>query len=49
MRQVIDDKGVYNLTNKNQWIGIEDLLMFATMSSNRGALIDKRLKVYTQI
>ena len=52
LRSVIDGAGMYNLNKQNQWNNMEDLLVFATMTSDRGATLDPRLKVrsvYTQI
>ena len=41
----MDGCGVYGLTKANQWVRVEDLVMFGTASSNSEAMIDRRLKV----
>ena len=39
---------MFNLNKKNHWNQMEDILVFATMTSNNGAILDPRLKVRTK-
>ena len=44
LRQLIDVKGLYNLEKKNEWSVIEDLVIFASLTSDSDALIEPRLR-----
>lgn len=44
LRQLIDSKGLYNLEKKNDWCVIEDLVVFASLTSNSDALVEPRLR-----
>ena len=44
LRQLIDVKGLYNLEKKNEWSVIEDLVVFASLTSDSDALVEPRLR-----
>ena len=44
LRQLIDSKGLYNLEKKNDWCVVEDLVIFASLTSNSDALVEPRLR-----
>jgi hypothetical protein len=44
LRQLIDIKGLYNLEKKNEWSVIEDLVIFASLTSDSDALVEPRLR-----
>ena len=44
LRQLIDVKGLYNLEKKNEWCVVEDLVMFASLTSSADALVEPRLR-----
>lgn len=45
LRQLANSHGCYNLSKHNEWNSIEDLVIFATLSSSTGAVpLARRLK-----
>ena len=44
LRQLIDVKGLYNLEKKNEWSVIEDLVIFASLTSDSDAPVEPRLR-----
>lgn len=49
LRQLIDSKGLYNLEKKNDWCLVEDLVVFASLTSNSDALVGPRLRRHMAI
>lgn len=44
LRQLIDIKGLYNLEKKNEWCVVEDLVIFASLTTSSDALVEPRLR-----
>ena len=44
LRQIIDIKGLYNLDKKNEWSVVEDLVIFASLTSDSDAVVEPRLR-----
>ena len=44
LRQLIDIKGLYNLEKRNEWSVVEDLVIFASLTSDSDALVEPRLR-----
>ena len=44
LRQLIDIKGLYNLEKMNEWSIVEDLVIFASLTSDSDALVEPRLR-----
>ena len=44
LRQLIDTKGLYNLDKKNEWSVVEDLVIFASLTSDSDAMVEPRLR-----
>ncbi len=44
LRQLADTSGLYNLQKRNEHCTIEDLVIFASLTSSEGALLDPRLR-----
>ena len=44
LRQLIDIKGLYNLDKKNEWSVVEDLVIFASLTSDSDAMVEPRLR-----
>ena len=44
LRQLVDIKGLYNLEKKNEWSIVEDLVIFASLTSDSDALVEPRLR-----
>lgn len=49
LRQLSDTSGIHNLHKKNDWCAIEDLIIFACLTSDSDALLGPRLRRHLAI